>query len=73
MRVQTIGALMGILIAGTVSASAGWELGRWSVGNPKGEQKGIHFNSLMTYSFDRMDPVAAALDACIKVRVRKAA
>jgi hypothetical protein len=27
----------------------------------------------MTYSFERMDPVAAALDACIKVRVRKAA
>jgi molybdopterin-containing oxidoreductase family molybdopterin binding subunit len=48
-------------------------LGRWAVGNPKGEQKGIHFNSLMTYSFDRMDPVAAALDACNKVRVRRAA
>jgi hypothetical protein len=48
-------------------------LGRWSVGNPRGQTQGIHFNSLMTYNFERMDPVAAALDACIKVRVRKAA
>jgi molybdopterin-containing oxidoreductase family molybdopterin binding subunit len=48
-------------------------LGRWAVGNPRGRGRGIHFNSLMTYSFERMDPVAAALDACIKVRVRKAA
>jgi molybdopterin-containing oxidoreductase family molybdopterin binding subunit len=47
-------------------------LGRWSVRNPRGDQQGIHFNSLMTYSFERMDPVAAALDACIKVRIRKA-
>ncbi len=47
-------------------------LGRWAVGNPKGQGQGIHFNSLMTYNFERMDPVAAALDACIKVRIRKA-
>ncbi len=47
-------------------------LGRWAVGNPRGQGKGVHFNSLMTYNFERMDTVAAALDACIKVRVRKA-
>ena len=46
--------------------------GRWSVGNRKGQGNGVHFNSLMTYNFERMDTVAAALDACIKVRIRKA-
>ncbi len=47
-------------------------LGRWAVGNVRGQGKGVHFNSLMTYNFERMDTVAAALDACIKVKVRKA-
>jgi len=47
-------------------------LGRWAVGNPRGKGQGIHFNSLMTYNFERMDTVAAALDACIKVKVRRA-
>ena len=42
------------------------------MGNPRGQGKGIHFNSLMTYNFERMDTVAAALDACIKVRIHKA-
>ncbi len=47
-------------------------LGRWAIGNKGARGKGIHFNSLLTYSLDRMDTVAAALDACIKVKIRRA-
>jgi molybdopterin-containing oxidoreductase family molybdopterin binding subunit len=46
--------------------------GLWAVGLDRGRGKGIHFNSLLSYSTDRMDMVAAALDACIKVRLRRA-
>lgn len=47
-------------------------LGRWAVGNKGARGKGVHVNSLLTYSLDRMDTVGAALDACIKVRVSRA-
>jgi len=47
-------------------------LGRWAVGNKVDRGMGVHFNSLLTYSRDRMDTVSAALDACIKVRVSRA-
>jgi hypothetical protein len=42
------------------------------VGNAATRGEGIHFNSLLTYSLDRMDTVAAALDACVKVRIHRA-
>jgi hypothetical protein len=48
------------------------ELARWAVGNKGARGKGVHVNSLLTYSLDRMDTVGAALDACIKVRVSRA-
>jgi molybdopterin-containing oxidoreductase family molybdopterin binding subunit len=47
-------------------------LGRWAVGNASTRGEGVHFNSLLSYSLDRMDTVAAALDACVKVRIRRA-
>ncbi len=46
-------------------------LGRWAVGNPSAKGKGVHFNSLLTYSIDRMDTLTTALDACVKVRVAR--
>jgi anaerobic selenocysteine-containing dehydrogenase len=44
-------------------------LGRWAVGNKDVRGRGIHFNSLLTYSLDHIDGLNAALDSCIKVRV----
>ena len=40
-------------------------LGRWAVGNKDATAEGVHFNSLITYSLDHMDTVAAALD-CVR-------
>jgi anaerobic selenocysteine-containing dehydrogenase len=48
-------------------------LGRWGVGDKRVRGQGVHFNSLLSYSLDRMDTVAAALDACVKVRIMRAA
>jgi molybdopterin-containing oxidoreductase family molybdopterin binding subunit len=45
--------------------------GRWGVGLKAAKKKGIHFNSLLTQTIERMDTVAAALDACVKVKVTK--
>jgi anaerobic selenocysteine-containing dehydrogenase len=47
-------------------------LGRWALGNKDALGRGVHVGSLMTYSLDHMDHVAAALDSCVKVKVRKA-
>ena len=44
-------------------------LGRWITGNPQSIGKGVHFNSLIKYSFDQIDTVSAALDSCVKVRL----
>jgi thiosulfate reductase/polysulfide reductase chain A len=46
--------------------------GRWLTGNPEARGKGVHFNSLIQYSFENMDTVSAALDACVKVKISKA-
>jgi molybdopterin-containing oxidoreductase family molybdopterin binding subunit len=48
-------------------------LGRWVAGDKRSIGKGAHFNSLLTYSLDHMDTLSAALDACVKVRVRRVA
>ena len=44
-------------------------LGRWITGNQKVRNKGVHFNSLIKYSFDQIDTVSAALDSCVKVKI----
>ena len=57
-------------------ASAPGMFGRTQAGNPdaigKDGSRGIHFNSLVQFTLDRMDPVSAALDSCVKVRISKA-
>jgi len=45
-------------------------LGRKITSNPKARGKGVHFNSLIRYSFDQMDMLSAALDACVKVKIK---
>lgn len=48
-------------------------LGRWVTSNDRIRGKGVHFNSLIDYALDRLDTLSAALDACVKVKVRKVA
>jgi molybdopterin-containing oxidoreductase family molybdopterin binding subunit len=44
-------------------------LGRWVTKNHRVLGKGVHFNSLIKYSFDQIDTASAGLDACVKVKV----
>jgi molybdopterin-containing oxidoreductase family molybdopterin binding subunit len=46
-------------------------LGRWVTSNDRIKGKGVHFNSLVEYTVDRLDTLSAALDACVKVKVSK--
>lgn len=46
--------------------------GRWMTGNPEIRGKGVHFNSMISYAFEDMDKVSAALDACVKIKIYKA-
>ena len=46
-------------------------LGRQITSNDKVRGRGIHFNSLLRYNMDRLDTLSAALDSCVKVRIRK--
>ncbi|MBI2372187.1 MAG: molybdopterin-dependent oxidoreductase [Deltaproteobacteria bacterium] len=46
-------------------------LGRWGLSDPRARGRGVHYNSLITYRFDRLDMVSAALDACVRVRVSR--
>ncbi|MDP6482989.1 MAG: molybdopterin-dependent oxidoreductase, partial [Nitrospinota bacterium] len=43
-------------------------LGRKITKNSFGK-KGLHFNSLIAYTFEQFDTVAAAVDACVRVKV----
>jgi molybdopterin-containing oxidoreductase family molybdopterin binding subunit len=45
-------------------------LGRWVTSNDRARGQGVHFNSLLEYTVDRLDTLSAALDACVKVKVR---
>lgn len=45
--------------------------GRWVTGDPRVRGKGIHYNSLLTYTPEMLDYLSAALDACVRVKVRK--
>jgi molybdopterin-containing oxidoreductase family molybdopterin binding subunit len=46
-------------------------LGRKITNHEKGK-KGLHYNSLIQYTFDQFDTVSAALDACVRVKVKPA-
>ena len=46
-------------------------LGRWVTSNDRIRGKGVHFNSLLEYTVDRLDTLSAALDACVKVKVSR--
>ncbi|MFQ5682359.1 MAG: molybdopterin-dependent oxidoreductase [Candidatus Binatia bacterium] len=46
--------------------------GRWAQAQPTGRHRGAHFNSLVPYSLDQIDPMAGLMDACVKVKVGKA-
>lgn len=46
--------------------------GRWGTQNPEMQGKGVHFNSFIQYTFDRMDKVSAALDSCVRLKITKA-
>ena len=52
--------------------SAPGMFGRTSAGNKDAVGRGVHFNNLVAFTLDHMDPVSAALDSCVKVRVSKA-
>lgn len=44
-------------------------LGRKITANPRARGRGVHFNSLIGYTFDRLDMLSAALDACVRVKI----
>ncbi len=46
--------------------------GRKSKGLALSHGKGVHFNTLLPHSLDRIDSLSAALDACVRVKVSKA-
>lgn len=46
--------------------------GHWAKGKPIGRGKGVHFNSLLALTPERVDMVSAAVDTCVKVKVYKA-
>ncbi len=46
--------------------------GSWAKGKPVGRGKGPHFNSLVPFSLDRIDPISNGLDACVKVKIYQA-
>ncbi|MBI2874930.1 MAG: molybdopterin-dependent oxidoreductase [Firmicutes bacterium] len=43
--------------------------GHWIKGQPTAKGKGVHWNSLLEWGFDRIDKVSAAQDACVRVRI----
>jgi molybdopterin-containing oxidoreductase family molybdopterin binding subunit len=47
--------------------------GSWAKGKPVARGKGVHFNSLLPISLERIDPVSSGVDSCIRVKVSRAA
>jgi len=43
--------------------------GSWAKGKPVAKGKGVHFNSLLPMSLDRIDPISTGVDSCIRVKV----
>lgn len=54
-----------------VVATAG-TFGHWTHDQPAAKGKGVNFNTLLPPTMDRIDPLAAALDSCVKVKAYKA-
>lgn len=46
-------------------------LGRWVTSNERLKRRGVHFNSLLEYDLDRLDTLSAAVDICVKVKVKR--
>jgi anaerobic selenocysteine-containing dehydrogenase len=46
--------------------------GSWARGKPVARGKGVHFNSLLPLSMDRIDPISSGVDSCIRVKVSRA-
>jgi len=53
-----------VAIAGT--------FGHWAPGMPIALGKGLHFNSLLPHTLERIDAVSGAVDSCVTVKVYKA-
>lgn len=47
--------------------------GSWAEGKPVAKGKGVHFNSLLPISLDRVDPISTGVDSCIRVKISRAA
>ncbi|MFQ5850612.1 MAG: molybdopterin-dependent oxidoreductase [Candidatus Binatia bacterium] len=45
--------------------------GHWARARSTGQDRGAHFNSLVPYCLDQIDPMAGLMDACVKVKVSK--
>ena len=45
--------------------------GHWAQARPTARHRGIHFNSLVPYGIEQIDPMAGLMDACVKVKVSK--
>jgi molybdopterin-containing oxidoreductase family molybdopterin binding subunit len=43
--------------------------GSWAKGKPVAKGKGVHFNTLLPLSRERIDPVSSGVDSCIRVKV----
>lgn len=46
--------------------------GHWAKARPTGRGRGAHFNSLVPYRTDQIDFMAGLMDACVRVKVKKA-
>ncbi|MDP6560817.1 MAG: molybdopterin dinucleotide binding domain-containing protein, partial [Candidatus Binatia bacterium] len=45
--------------------------GHWGHARPTARRRGAHFNSLVPYRLDQIDPMVGLMDACVKVKVNK--
>lgn len=43
--------------------------GSWAKGKPVAKGKGVHFNTLLPLSKERIDPVSTGVDSCMRVKV----
>ena len=46
--------------------------GSWAAGKPVAKGKGVHFNSLLPLSKERIDPISTGVDSCVRVKVSPA-
>lgn len=45
--------------------------GHWAQARPTARHRGMHFNSLVPYRLEQIDPMAGLMDACVKVKLSK--